>query len=234
MNDSDARTGDLRYANNEQATGFNATMEAVMGHRMSVDRPTREMSFEEWLKLDLEDARTEWVGGKAVFYPLTNERHQDLTRFLWALLSFFVEAQGRLGRLFADSFAMRSGSRANARCPDLVFVHHDHLDRVKDTYLNGPADLVVEIISTDSARRDRVEKLAEYEADGIQEYWIIDPLAKRASFYVRGKANRFQAVLLDGGIFHSRVLPGLWLKVDWLWQEPLPLLMDVLHQWELV
>ena len=205
-----------------------------MRHQMSVDRPAREMSFEEWLKLDLEDARTEWIGGKAVFYPLTNERHQELTRFLWALLSLFVEARGRLGRLFADSFAMRTGLRANGRCPDLIFVHRDHLDRVQSTYLKGPADLVVEIISPDSVRRDRKEKLPEYEAGGIQEYWIIDPLAKRASFYVRGQDDRFQAVLLDGGIFRSRVLPGLWLQIDWLWQEPFPLLMDVVRQWERV
>ena len=36
------------------------------------------------------------------------------------------------------------------------------------------------------------------------------------------------------GIFHSEVLAGLWIKVDWLWQEPLPPLMSVLKEWGLV
>ena len=205
-----------------------------MSHQMSVNMPAQKMPFEEWLKLDLETARTEWVDGKAVFYPLTNQRHQELSRFLSALLSHFVEARDRLGRIFVDSFAMRPGPRTNARCPDLLFVHRDHLDRVQNSYLKGPADLVVEIISPDSVRRDCPEKLAEYEADEIQEYWIIDPLTEKAHFYRRGRDGRFRAISLQDGTFRSRVLPGLWLKVDWLWQDPLPLLMDVLKEWDLV
>lgn len=38
----------------------------------------------------------------------------------------------------------------------------------------------------------------------------------------------------DDGIFESSVLPGLWLKLDWLWRQPPPSLMTVLEEWELV
>jgi hypothetical protein len=36
---------------------------------------------------------------------------------------------------------------------------------------------------------------------------------------------------LDGreGVYHSEALPGFWLRVEWLWQEPLPKTLDVLR-----
>ena len=49
----------------------------------------------------------------------------------------------------------------------------ERLDRVHRTYLDGPADLVVEIVSPESAGRDRGEKYYEYEAAGIPEYWLL-------------------------------------------------------------
>lgn len=55
------------------------------------------------------------------------------------------------------------------------FVASEHLDRLKETYLDGPADLVVGIVSPDSVGRDRGEKFYEYAQGGVPEYWLIDP-----------------------------------------------------------
>ncbi|MEJ7756097.1 MAG: Uma2 family endonuclease [Nocardioidaceae bacterium] len=51
------------------------------------------------------------------------------------------------------------------------------------TYLDGAADLAIEIISPESIGRDRGEKFVEYEAAGIREYWLIDPERRQAEFY---------------------------------------------------
>ena len=56
----------------------------------------------------------------------------------------------------------------------------EHLDRLTDSHLSGPADLVVEIVSPDSLGRDRGDKFAEYEAASIPEYWLIDPVRQQA------------------------------------------------------
>jgi Uma2 family endonuclease len=91
--------------------------------------------------------------------------------------------------------------------------------------LAGPADLVVEIVSPESATRDLHNKFAEYQAAAIREYLIIDPRPdqQRVSWYVLDDAGRYQAVPPDeAGRVHSAVLPGFWLQPDWLWQEPLP------------
>lgn len=95
--------------------------------------------------------------------------------------------------------------------------------------------MVVEIISPDSRARDRGEKFYEYEQGGVHEYWLLDPLRKQAEFYGLGDDGIYRLIPIGGdGLFHSRVLEGLWLKVDWLWQEPMPTLLSVLKEWKLV
>ena len=61
---------------------------------------------------------------------------------------------------------------------------------------------------------------------------MIDPDRRRAEFYRRGRDGMFHLVPVEDDIFHSALLKGLWLKVDWLWNRP-PLL-EVLKQWRLV
>ena len=128
---------------------------------------------------------------------------------------------------------MKLEKRPSGREPDLLFVSAARLDLLKDMYLDGPADLTVEIISTDSRARDRGEKFYEYEQGGVREYWLIDPIRKQAEFYLLGDDNLYHLAPV-GEEFRSVVLKGLSLKVDWLWQEPLPPLLDVLKQWKLI
>jgi Uma2 family endonuclease len=119
----------------------------------------------------------------------------------------------------------------SGREPDLMFVATEHLAALRGTFLEGPADLVVEIVSPESAGRDRGEKFYEYEAAGIPEYWLLDPQTRRAEFYQLGPAGQYQLIAPDSqGIYRSAVLPGLWLQVDWLWQQPLPRVLDVLKE----
>jgi hypothetical protein len=103
-----------------------------------------------------------------------------------------------------------------------------HLERVKETYVDGPADLVVEIVSAESVGRDRGEKYYEYEQAGVPEYWLIDSRTKRAEFYQLHDKYYYPVMPDAGGIYRSRTLPGFWLDVNWLKQEPLPAVEDVL------
>lgn len=98
-----------------------------------------------------------------------------------------------------------------------------NLGRLQDgRRLEGPADLVVEIVSRDSVARDYDDKFSEYEEAGVQEYWIIDPRQsrKRASFFRLGADGRFETVTSEDGIYRSHVLTGFWLRLEWLWEMP--------------
>jgi len=197
-----------------------------------IPRPLpQKMTYEEFLAWSDEDTLAEWVNGEVVIYSPASQQHQNLVDFLTSVLRVFVE-QNRLGVALSAPFQMKL---ERGREPDLLFVAREHLDRLKETYLDGPADLVVEIVSPESAGRDRGEKFYEYEQAGIPEYWLIDPQTERAEFYQLTAAGRYRLVLPDeGGIYRAAVLPGFWLRVEWLWQTPLPAVLDVVRELGLI
>jgi Uma2 family endonuclease len=196
--------------------------------------PAGKMTYEEFLAWADEDTRAEWVNGEVVILSPSSNRHQNLAGFLSALLRYFVEAH-QLGLVLFAPFQMKTGPDLPGREPDILFIAREHLDRLKNVYLEGPADLVVEIISPDSRARDRGEKFYEYEQGEVREYWLLDHIRRQAEFYQRGSDGIFRLVPVgEDGIYRSAVLEGLWLKVDWLWQEPLPPLLTVLREWQVI
>jgi Uma2 family endonuclease len=185
-----------------------------------LETSSRPIPNEEFLARADEDTLAEWVQGEVRPYSPASRTHQELVGFLNALLSAYVELH-RLGVVLPAPFQMklpRSG-----REPDLLFIAQEHLHRLHPTHLEGPADLVIEIVSPESAPRDRGEKFYEYQEAGIPEYWLIDPQSQWAEFYQRDERGRFQHVPPDPqGIYRSRVISRFWMRVDWLWQDPLP------------
>lgn len=196
--------------------------------------PPAKMTYEEFLAWADEDTWAEWVDGEVIRLMSASETHQDLADFFTALLRHFAEAH-QSGVVRSAPFQMKTGPSLPGREPDILFVAREHLNRLKQVYLDGPADLVVEIVSPESRARDRGTKFYEYEQGGVREYWLLDPGRKQAEFYGLGADGIYRLLEVDrDGVVHSRVLPGLWLKVEWLWQEPLPPLLGVLREWGLV
>jgi Uma2 family endonuclease len=97
---------------------------------------------------------------------------------------------------------------------------NEHLDRLHDLFIEGPADLIVEVVSPSGATRDYVEKFREYEAAGVPEYWVVDPQHGEAAFFILRDGRYEAAPLGAGGEFHSTVLPGFWVRAEWLWERP--------------
>ncbi len=196
--------------------------------------PPEKMTYEEFLAWADEDTWAEWVNGEVIILSPASKRHQDLATFLAASLRFFVDAR-QLGLVLTAPFQMKIGPDLPGREPDIIFIASERIDRLRDTYLDGPADLVVEIISRDSRARDRGDKFYEYEQGEVREYWLLDYLRRQAEFYQLGVDGIYRPVPIGAdGIYHSAVLEGLWLDVEWLWQEPLPSLMGVLRDWRLI
>jgi Uma2 family endonuclease len=189
----------------------------------------QKLSYEEFLSA-YEGVRAEWVDGEVVLVPPASYYHQELVSFLTAVLRVYVETRD-LGWVCNAPFQMRLSQIPRGREPDILFVRKERMDLVQSTYLNGPADLVIEITSPESLLRDRGEKFAEYELAGVPEYWLLDPDRKRADFYELGSDGRYRLATLDEeGMYHSQVVQGFWLKVVWLWQDPLPKVLEVVKE----
>jgi Uma2 family endonuclease len=188
-----------------------------------LETPLR-MTYEEFLAWSDEDVHAEWVDGEVIVFMPPMDRHQDIVGFIHVLLRLFVDFF-QLGKVRTAPFEMKVSPDSPAREPDLLFVARENLERLTEKRLVGPADLILEMISDDSVERDRVTKFCEYQEAGVREYWIIDPRPgkERADFFVLDDQGRYRPVLIgDDGIYRSTVIPGFWLRVDWLWAEELP------------
>ncbi len=183
------------------------------------------MSFWDYLKAyeSVEGVQAEWVAGEVELYPMgNNTRHQDLLLFFATLFSVFV-ARRRLGKVMLAGLPMYLGEDQSARQPDLLVILTEHLDLLKETYLDGPADLVMEIVSPESDKRDHGPKFVEYEVAGIPEYWLIDPIRRRAEVNILDSDGHYQIVPLDEhGRLVSLVLPGFAVEFALLWQVAIP------------
>lgn len=192
--------------------------------------PKERMSLEEFLAWVDEDIWAEWEDGEVVFMSPASYVHQSISRFLATLIGLFLEEHD-MGVVLPAPFAMRLPISNRVREPDLLVVLKENFDKIKETYLDGPADLVIEIVSEESILRDRGTKFAEYEIDGVKEYWVIDYERKQADFFVLGEGGRFERKFPDKkGFYHSSVLKGFRIKVDWLWEKPLPKVYDALRE----
>jgi Uma2 family endonuclease len=181
------------------------------------------MSYEEYAAWVSDQVHTEWVNGEAVILMPPTIPHQKVINFLETLLTMFA-GFFRLGQVLSAPSEMRIWPEGNAREPDIFFVETANLSRLANRRLNGPADLVIEVVSDESATRDRVEKFSEYEAGKVREYWVIDPRAgrERAEFWQLDAEGRYQPVLPKRGIYRSAVLRGFWLKTSWLLSNERP------------
>lgn len=187
--------------------------------------PVAKMTYEEFL-VWADSTHAEWVDGEVVIVSPVSVRHQEILGFLYKLLQVYVEYQ-ELGTVLQAPFQMRL---QNGREPDLLFVAAQNRQRLGSTYLDGPADLAVEIVSPESVARDRGEKFYEYAEGGVPEYWLIDPQTQFAEFYRLEGAHYRPAFAGEEGIYRSQVVPGFWLRIDWLWQDPLPKTLAVLRE----
>ena len=196
--------------------------------------PPRKMTYEEFLDWCDEDTWAEWVNGEVQMVSPASTRHQALASFLDAVLRAFIETHN-LGVILPAPFSMRLPNVPSGREPDLLFIANEHHDRLKETFLDGPADVVIEIASPESRLRDRGAKFAEYEMDAVPEYWLLDPEEQRADFYRRAEDGRYQRVSIPGdGVYSSEIIAGFWLRVEWLWQDPLPKVVDVLRELKVI
>jgi len=176
------------------------------------------MSYEEFLEWADEDTHAEWVDGEVIVFMPAKEIHQAILGFLHRLLGLYVDLF-QLGQIRVAPLEMRLSH--SAREPDILFVANNNLEQLTADRLKGPADLVIEIISDDSVQRDRRDKFKEYREAGVREYWIIDPRAgkQRADFFRLDEAGDYDLFATeDDDKVASEVLPGFWLRPEWLWQ----------------
>jgi Uma2 family endonuclease len=176
------------------------------------------ISYEDFLATVDEGTHAEWVDGRVVPMTPPSKEHLRITAFLLAALRGYVNRK-KLGGIVLHAPAQMKLERSG-REPDVIYLCPQTMERWGERFVEGPADLVVEVVSPESRFRDRREKFREYQDAGVAEYWLIDPEQRTAEVYARSDAGVFAPVPAgDPARLRSVVLPGLWIDPDWLWSE---------------
>ena len=166
-----------------------------------------------------EDVWAEWVDGEVVLMNAVEMDNSELTFFMAHLIRAFTSRYG-LGKLYGEPAQVRLPRRR--RSPDLTFLTTAHLDRVERMQIQGPPDLLVEVVSPESRTRDRRDKFAEYEAACVPEYWLADRHMRSFEAYTLGSEGKYGRIPeVDGAVF-SALLPGLFFRPEWVWQLEYP------------
>ena len=190
--------------------------------------PEKLYTVDEFFDLVPDGQKADLIDGVIYMASPDTPHNAELTFIIHHLVRGWTRLHGG-GKVYQSRVAYVLGPRTSPE-PDVAFISPERLAQVKKTRVHGPPDLAVEIVAEESQSRDYDRKKRLYEASGVREYWIIDPLQQRCEFY-RLSGGRYAPIpLRDEHFFHSEVLPGFWLDTRWLLVDPLPDEFDCLDR----
>ena len=161
-----------------------------------------------------DEPRCELLFGRLHVSPSPSVLHQIVLGLLYEVLNRMADATGGLALLAPVDVILAVHSVVQ---PDLLYVSPARRAIVQER-LEGAPDLVVEILSPGSTRRDRGEKLALYLTSGVREYWIVDPVERQIEFLIE-RDGRFAVALPAGAEYQSEALQEARLDLAVLWSR---------------
>ena len=179
---------------------------------MVTQRSGTLFTYEDYCNLP-EDERYELIDGELIMAAAPSVIHQIVQDNIGNPLSTFVRTNG-LGRVFYAATDVYL-SDTNVVQPDLLFVRRERAHILTYGVINGAPDLVVEILSPSTARRDRTQKRELYARFRVPEYWQAD--ADDLNVLVLALAGDDYEVVGVYGLgdtLVSPLLPGFSLDVD--------------------
>lgn len=155
----------------------------------------RDWTYEEFARLPDDGNRYEVIAGELYVTPAPETPHQEASARLFMELRGFASEHGLGKVLFAPvDVLLADGDYLE---PDIVFVRTDHLHYKTKRGIEGPPDLVVEILSPTTARQDRGAKRERYAHFGIPEYWIVDTDRRRIEIHRLADSLSLPRVVTD-------------------------------------
>ena len=167
----------------------------------------KRWTYEEYYKLE-DDQRYEVIDGQLLMVPAPDIWHQDWLSTLNTFLTLYLR-KNKLGRLFIAPVDVVLDEE-NTVQPDLVFVAAKNVGIIQKRAIFGTPDLVMEMISPSSVRRDRYLKMDLYARFGVKEYWIgeADNHSMEILTLVKGRYE-LRCSAKEKGRMSSLVLTGL-------------------------
>lgn len=159
-----------------------------------------------------ESQKIEFIEGQVVLHSPAKLRHLEVVKRILFTLESFVARRGLGGAVLSEKCLCVFPR--NDFEPDVVYFSPQKMsDWRADTMFFPVPDLVVEVLSESTEARDRGVKFVDYEAHGVQEYWIVDPDLQIVEQYVFHETGYVLRMKSGSGDLGGVVIPGLLLPV---------------------
>jgi Uma2 family endonuclease len=181
---------------------------------MAIHSPSRKLTYEDFVLIPEDCQRHEILDGAHVVTAAPTRWHQRLIGRLHVEIQNFLD-ETDLGELYLSPFDVLLSEHDIVE-PDLLFYRSERLGLLSDRYAQGAPDLVIEILSPSSRRRDLGTKRARYELLGVGEYWAFDTDAKTTLVFRRDGDHFLPPVRLSAEAddrLTTPLLPGLVISL---------------------
>jgi Uma2 family endonuclease len=182
--------------------------------RLEEERQKRLAFYEE---ID-EDTKAEFINGEVYYHSPVKKEHNDVGVALCGLLNNYVIVH-QLGYVGYDKIMVTFPR--NDYEPDICFFDQDKAQHFVEGQMHFPVpDLAVEILSS-NVQHDRKVKFEDYQAHGVVEYWIIDPVAKTLEQYVLENQMYQLRLKASEGHVRSVAVVGFEILISAIFDEKL-------------
>ena len=174
------------------------------------------MTYADYAALPDDGRRYELDEGEIVVTPAPSTRHQTVSKNLMYLIESYLR-EHRAGVLFYAPVDLIL-SETTVLQPDLLVVLQGRERIITERGVEGPPDLVVEVLSPATVARDRKSKFQLYARYGVTHYWIVDPDTRRLEAYALSEGAYVPRGLLEGdGVLSADPFPGLIIRGSTIW-----------------
>jgi Uma2 family endonuclease len=183
--------------------------------------PGMKLTYDDFVLFPDDGMRHELIDGEHYVTPSPNMKHQRVAGNLHWLLRRHLEAHP-IGEVFFAPFDVVF-SRFDVVEPDLLYMSRERAAQVLTAKnVQGAPELVIEIASPGTRKRDETIKRRLYERMGVSEYWVVDPEVDTIRVYrltgsVYARADELS--LEAGDVLKTSLLPGLELALGDVFKE---------------
>ena len=183
--------------------------------------PGAKLTYDDFVLFPDDGKRHELIDGEHYLTPSPNTRHQRILAKLHLLIGGWLDTH-RIGQaLFAPYDIVLSD--IDVVEPDLLYFSNQRAAEViTPMHARGAPELVVEIASKGTRKRDETIKRRLYERRGVSEYWVVDPELDVVRVYRRegeAFARPVELAREAGETLTTPLLPGLEMPLARIFED---------------
>ena len=182
---------------------------------MKTGNPAVKLTYDDFVQFPDDGKRHELIDGVHYVTPSPNMNHQQVLGMLHGLIWTHLQMQP-VGKVFLSPFDVVL-SMFDVVEPDLLYLSNERASKaLTPANVKGVPNLVVEIASKGTRKRDETVKRHLYEREGIEEYWVVDPEVEVIRVYRREGTSYGRPIELSreaGDVLTTPLLQGLSLPL---------------------